>query len=115
MIKDLETAKLESTCQKRITICEIYDAQGNLLSRESNRCSPEGECHRLGVLQDKENYDETSDCNWVHAEIMAIKALPDGAKPTSAVLKGHDFICTPCEKALWEVGVRAMITSSSLD
>ncbi len=105
-VKSFNTAVEESTCQKRKVICEIYDDKGNLLARESNRCNPEGGiCHRLGVVQDKTNYDTESSCNWVHAEINAINALPIGSKPKTAYLYGHTFFCSACEEKLKEVGV----------
>ena len=106
MIKEFDEIVAESTCQKRITICEIYDQYYNLLSRESNRCEPDnGICARIGTIQNKENYDVHSQCNWTHAEIRAINALPIGTDPEYAVLYGHDFYCDACEKALKKVGV----------
>src|SRR6516162_6733267 len=105
-IKTLEEVAMESTCLKRTTICEIQDKDGIILSRESNRCSPRnGRCARLSTVQDKENYDRVSDCNWVHAEMMAIANLPDGSKPYRALLYGHSFFCKACEDALTERGV----------
>jgi deoxycytidylate deaminase len=105
-MKTFLEVKLESTCQKRVTVVEIFDKEGKLLSRESNRCDPNnGECSRIGVVQNKDNYDVHSTCNWTHAEIMAIQALPEGSKPYMAVLYGHSFYCTPCEQALRDVGV----------
>lgn len=104
-IKTFEQARNESTCQKRVTIVELYDEAGNLLARESNRCFPTGgTCGRLGVVQNKSNYDVNSTCNWVHAEINAINALPTAAKPHKAVLFGHDFYCDACEQALKKAG-----------
>jgi hypothetical protein len=105
-MKSIQEVYKESTCQKRVTIVELYDVEGNLLSRESNRCSPEGGvCHRLEVTQSKDNYDIHSHCNWIHAEIMAIQSLPENSKPYRAVLFGHDFYCDACETALKKVGV----------
>lgn len=103
----------ESTCQKRRTVCEIYDLDWNLLSRESNRCDPGGTCHRLGLVQGKGNYDSLSSCNWTHAEIMAIKALPAGSRPYRAVIHGHNFYCDACEKALREIRVQILHVSVS--
>lgn len=108
-IKELVIVALESTCQKRIIICEIYDKQNNLLARESNRCSPEGGiCHRLGVVQNKDNYDKTSSCNWFHAEMNALHALQEGAKPYKAIIYGHNFICDNCENELLNHGVEKL-------
>jgi deoxycytidylate deaminase len=105
-IKSFEQAHGESTCQKRVTVVELYDAAGNLLARESNRCAPSGgTCHRLGVMQGKENYDVNSHCNWTHAEINALNALPKGAVPKTAMLWGHSFYCDACEWALRAAGV----------
>lgn len=107
-MKSFEQASAESTCQKRITICEIYDVEGNLLSRESNRCNPTGGiCHRLGVVQQKTNYDTGSACNWLHAEMNAIAHLKEG-KPYRAVIYGHTFFCNSCENALRSVGVKEL-------
>ncbi len=105
-LKSFDFVTTQSTCQKRVIVCEIYDAQGVLLARESNRCNPEGgTCHRLGLVQAKEGYDVNSSCNWTHAEINALAALPAGAQPHKAVVYGHTFFCSPCEQALRDVGV----------
>jgi deoxycytidylate deaminase len=109
MIKEFDAVVAESTCQKRITICEIYDKDYNLLSRESNRCEPDnGICARLGVIQNKENYDVHSQCNWIHAEIRAVYSLPSESKPYLSILYGHDFYCDACEKTLKEAGVQKL-------
>ncbi len=106
-MKTLEEAAAESTCQKRLVVCEIYDEYGKILAVESNRCSPTGGlCHRIGVVQTKADYDVTSACNWTHAEIMAIRALPRGSyTPHRAVIYGHSYPCDACESALRRVGV----------
>lgn len=106
MAKEFIQAYHESTCQKRVTVVALLDKDGNVLSRESNRCNPDGgTCHRLGIVQNVNNYDVHSSCNWTHAEIMAIKALPEGARPYKAILYGHDFYCQTCENALKAAGV----------
>ena len=105
-VKSFESAVSESTCQKRVVVCELYNADGILLSRESNRCSPaEGRCGRINIVQSKGAYDVHSDCNWTHAEIMAIQNLPENSIPVEAVLYGHDFYCKPCEEALISIGI----------
>lgn len=108
-VKSHVVAASQSTCQKRLVICEIYDINGQLIARESNRCKPGDEgCHRLKKSQDKENYSEESDCGWIHAEINAIESAKKNAKdaiPYRAILYGHNFICFACEKALNEFGV----------
>lgn len=105
-MKSFQEALEESTCHKRAIICEIFDINGKLLSRESNRCNPEGgKCHRLGISQNKDNYDTTSHCNWTHAEIMAIMNLPSDSVPYKAVIHGHDFACEKCEIELKKAGV----------
>lgn len=105
-IKSFNTVISESTCQKRITVCEIYDENNKLLSRESNRCNPDGGvCHRLFLVQDKGAYDKESRCNWTHAEINAINNLPQNSNPYKAVLYGHDFFCDSCEKELRKIGI----------
>lgn len=105
-MKSFDTVKNESTCLKRQVVCELYDIDDNLLSRESNRCNPpDGICSRIGLKQPKNNYDVESTCNWTHAEIMALKALKSDAKPYRAMLTGHDFFCNECEKALIKAGV----------
>lgn len=108
-MKSIEEAKAESTCQKRVTVVELYDRDGHLLACESNRCAPEGgTCHRMGVVQGKENYDVHSHCNWTHAEINALHALSDGETPYRSVLYGHDFYCDACESALRSRGVEIL-------
>lgn len=118
-MKTFENVIAESTCQKRVTVCELYDWNGMLLCRESNRCNPDGICCRLGVIQNKDNYDKNSNCNWTHAEIMAISALPKHLsggiiKPHKAIVYGHDFICDSCEEALKDAGVEELIIESKL-
>lgn len=115
-MKTMQEAMDASSCEKRITVCEIYDFFGKLLSRDSNRCSPVGgKCHRLGVVQGEHNYDVSSECNWTHAEIMAIRSLPGGRhEPYMAVLYGHDFYCKACQQALARVGVEVMIVAKEV-
>ena len=97
--------KAESTCQKRVTVCEIFDKNGKLLARESNRCNPHGGvCERLAVTNGKADYPDAQ-CNWSHAEIEALNAVPDGEQPFRAVVYGHDFACPQCEVKLREAGV----------
>jgi hypothetical protein len=108
-MNEFEKARQNSTCQKRITICEIYDKEGVLLACESNRCDPSGgTCHRLGLVQSKEGYDVTSHCNWTHAEVMTIGKLKEGDRPYRSVIHGHDFYCDSCEEALRRVGVEVL-------
>lgn len=100
---------MQSTCQKRVTICEIYDKDNNLLSRESNRCNPTGgTCHRLDTSNTKKDYPTESHCNWEHAEARAVKSLPKGSEPYMAILYGHDFYCDDCEKKLKDSGVQVL-------
>ena len=114
-MKEFKQAALEGTCQKRLTITEIYTKEGELLSRESNRCSPTGGvCHRLDVKQDKSNYDTETDCNWRHSEIKAIEALPKKCSPYYAICYGHSFICDNCEQHLRAVGVQILSTQLTI-
>lgn len=109
MIEDFELVVAESTCQKRVVVCELYDDQGVLLSRQSNRCNPaNGICSRLNIVQNKESYDVHSTCNWTHAEIMAIQNLPENSNPVTAILYGHDFYCGSCEEALKSIGITSL-------
>ena len=109
MIQEFNQVVAESTCKKRITVCEIYDKDYNLLSRESNRCDPEkGICSRVGVIQKKQNYEIHSQCNWTHAEIRAINSLPSESKPYVSILYGHEFYCDTCEDALKAAGVEKL-------
>ena len=108
-MKDFNLVLFESTCQKRIVVCELYDIDGNLLARESNRCDPSGgTCHRLGATQSKESYDVESECNWTHAEIMALNSLAKDAKPYKSIIYGHEFYCPTCEAALKKAGVQIL-------
>lgn len=105
-MKTHEEVAKESTCQKRLTITEIYDDKGNLLARESNRCNPSGgTCHRLSLVQSKSEYDTESHCNWIHSEINAIKSLPKDCRPYKAICYGHTFFCDACEQELRNIGV----------
>jgi deoxycytidylate deaminase len=102
----IEAVARESTCQKRPVVCVLISKEGKVVSSGANTCEPEGGiCARLGVVQNKENYDTTSECGWTHAEVHAIKNLPERYKAHTAVLKGHEFFCQPCEDALKEIGV----------
>jgi deoxycytidylate deaminase len=105
-IKTIESAAAESTCQKRVVVCELYDAEGSLLARESNRCSPpNGQCCRIGLVSQKETYAEQSGCNWTHAEEMALNAMPPGSQPKMAIIHGHSFPCPSCEFKLRNAGI----------
>jgi deoxycytidylate deaminase len=115
MIKPKEEVVSESTCQKRVTMCEIFDSAGNLLARESNRCSPSGGiCHRIGVTNTKQDYPRESYCNWTHAEINAINALNTLDNPHKAILYGHTFLCDNCEAALKAAGIKEIIIIEQL-
>lgn len=106
-LKELfKAVSTESTCQKRAVVCILVSKEGKVVSSGANRCDPpDGVCSRLGLIQNKENYDVESTCNWSHSEIQAIKNLPQGYKPYKAILKGHEFYCQPCEDALRAIGV----------
>lgn len=108
-LRELARAAFESTCQKRVTVCAIFDAGGDLLAAESNRCEPgeasSGKCTRLMRSDEREAYPLESDCNWTHAEIMAVRSLTSGRIPYRAVIFGHDWPCPACELALFEAGV----------
>lgn len=101
-----EQAVTESTCRKRIVVCELYDAEGTLLARASNRCNPPGGiCARMERQDGQATYPTHSECGWTHAEVMAVAALTAGISPTRAILYGHDFPCPACEDALRKAGV----------
>lgn len=105
-MKTIATARAESTCQKRATVCVIYDVDDDILACESNRCAPpNGICVRIGVSNTKADYPVESSCNWTHAEQRAVAALPRGSRPHRALLFGHDFYCDACETALRAAGV----------
>lgn len=105
-MKTHEEVAKEGTCQKRLTITEIYDENDVLLARESNRCNPDGGiCHRMNITQSKAEYSVDSSCNWIHSEINAINALPKNCRPHKAICYGHTFFCDSCESALKRVGV----------
>lgn len=113
-MKTLSQAAKESTCQKRIVVCILYDASGTPLAVESNRCSPAGgTCQRVGISNGQADYPVESTCNWTHAEIMALNALPKDAKPYAAVVYGHDFPCPTCEKALRAAGIEHIMAENS--
>lgn len=96
-----------STCQKRVVACSLYDAQGELIACESNRCEPVGgTCCRLGSQSQREGYVNDDDCRSEHAEIRALNALEAGALPVRAILYGHKWPCPACDAALRAAGVR---------
>lgn len=109
-LRSFRKVSQESTCQKRVTVCELLERHRSgawqVVARESNRCEPlGGACHRMGRADLQALYPETSECNWIHAERMAIAAIPPGRRPTRAIIYGHDFPCPPCEAALRAAGV----------
>lgn len=59
----------------------------------------------MHITEGEEGYSGKG-CNSVHAEINAIKALPDkDLRGLTAIIIGHDFACEPCKEALYAVGV----------
>lgn len=118
-IRDLMKLVLpKSTCQKRSVVCVLLNAQNRIISYGVNSCNPEGgTCHRLGLVQDKSNYDHSSNCRWVHAEIDALKHLLHGEEytPYKAVLYGHEFFCLDCENELKKQGVVEFQILTTLD
>jgi deoxycytidylate deaminase len=81
-----------------------------LLAFESNRCDPpDGICRRIGRTDARELYPVESECNWTHAEIMALRALDENAKPVKAVIYGHNFACPSCEAALHSAGINQIV------
>ncbi len=107
MIKPWVTVIAESTCLKRVTVCELYAADGSLLARESNRCDPpNGLCCRIGVSNGKSDYPSHTNCNWTHAEVMALRSC-EGV-PVKAIIYGHDFACPDCEDKLKARGVTSI-------
>jgi deoxycytidylate deaminase len=102
----VQIAALNSTCLKRAVVCVLYDEAGRLVVARSNRCNPpDSVCARMGVRQGQEGYPVDSECNWTHAEIRAVAAIPPGVKVVRAVLYGHGFPCAACEAALRAAGV----------
>ena len=96
----------QSTCRKRAVVCILKDRHGNVLSMGANHCAPlGGRCAREGQSNGKADYPMSATCNWTHAKINAISALPVGARPIRAELWGHDFFCDPCQLALEAAGI----------
>jgi deoxycytidylate deaminase len=107
-MKTIHEVAAESTCQKRRVVCELLNDSGERLAIESNRCNPpDGTCVRIGIVSTREGYPVHSECNWTHAEIMALRAINRTAeKPFRAIIYGHNFPCSACELALQVAGVR---------
>lgn len=106
-MKTVDEVISECTCKKRVVICELYDKDDNLIARESNRCDVD-ECRRIGLVEGKEGYG-TIHCDWTHAEIMAIRSLENikpTPKPYRAIIYGHSFACSDCERELKFAGVQ---------
>lgn len=109
--QEVEAAK-QSTCQKRVVVCSLYDQYGNLLACESNRCAPPGgKCTRLGVESQQRGYPAESTCNWEHAEARALRALPEGAQVHRLVLTGHTFICQSCSDLFEQAGMTNVVVA----
>lgn len=105
-LQDILFKGLESTCQKRIVICALFDKYGNLLSIGTNHCTPpDGGCVRLGTVSTKAGYSNAG-CNSTHAEEEALNALQEGQQAHIAQIYGHDFACRPCEEKLRAHGVQ---------
>lgn len=115
-VRDFRVVAGESTCLKRVTVCQLlerhapdnsYDRDWWLIvASESNRCEPPGGvCSRLGKRDGQSDYPSESPCNWTHAEIRALAAIPTGTNPTRAIIYGHDFPCPDCERALRAAGI----------
>lgn len=115
-VRDFREVAGESTCQKRVTVCTLLEPLEHgwlLVACESNRCEPDGgTCHRLGTKDAQATYPADSQCNWTHAEIRAIAAIPPDTKPTRAVIFGHDFPCPSCEAALRAAGIERIEVDS---
>lgn len=97
-----------SNCQKRATACVLFDAENRPAGFGWNFCAPPvSGCARLKMSQSKAGYTGT-ECETIHAEIMAIRSAHPKRPPVSAVLYGHDFICQQCEDALRNFGITEM-------
>lgn len=94
-----------SNCQKRVTVCILYDKECRLAGFGYNRCAPPTSgCARLTLSQSKSNYTG-DECETIHAEIMALRSIHPKRPPVAAVVYGHEFACPPCEKALRDAGI----------
>lgn len=95
-------AASQSTCEKRVTVCVLLDANDTVLACESNQCQTP--CQRLSQVTSKSSYP-TATCDTDHAELRALRALKPGDRPVRSVLYGHAFYCESCEQALRACGV----------
>lgn len=95
-----------SNCQKRVTVCILFDTENRPAGFGYNFCAPPTPiCPRLGLSQTKEKYTGT-ECETIHAEIMALRSTHPKRPPISAVLYGHDFVCLECEEALKKARIK---------
>jgi deoxycytidylate deaminase len=103
----LEREVKQSTCAKRVIVCALFDASDKLIALGSNKCEqPENGCPRIGKVSERENYEPTTACAAVHAEIDALGKVPENKEPIRAEVYGHEFACLDCEQALKAAGVQ---------
>lgn len=101
----VECAATLSNCQKRITVCVLFDEHNRPSGIGYNSCDPPiSGCARKFLQQHKGEYTG-QECNTIHAEIMALRTVHPNRKPVAAVLYGHDFMCKECEETLRAAGI----------
>lgn len=90
----MEHLKNKCTCHNYFVVCVLFDRNGNVISSETRRCKPEAPyCH------------ESDECNVISAEVMALYAVPPGARPYEALIAGKDEVGNREKSYLHESGV----------
>src|ERR1039458_8234516 len=101
-----------SNCQKRITVCILFDKENRPAGYGYNFCNPPIQgCVRVGLNQTKEGYTG-QEWETVHAAIMALRSRHPKRQAVSATLFGHEFYCKECEAALRVEGITELRISS---
>ena len=94
-------------CAKRRVRCAIVTPDGEVFEAENDCANPQRTCPRLPG----EDYAKCqSICRQAeHAEVGALRKAGARAKGATAIVTGHNYICSECGKALEAAGVATVI------
>lgn len=94
-------------CAKVRVFCTLVHPDGRRWTGENVVRKPQEVCPR-GDLPSGVGYEMCRDvCDQVgHAEVVALEAAGERARGCTAYIEGRDYICTNCQTALLNAGVR---------
>lgn len=92
------------TCAKARVFLTLINPDGRTWTGENWCQTPQAVCPRLPG----EGYEKCKTiCNQVgHAEIDALRLAGEGAKESTAILRGHTYACQSCQEAMFAAGVK---------